>query len=149
MAGPKLPLQKLISVNAPYPFCCNGTILQPPVELCRIVFPRILVNLRSCFFRNFYSSVLAERIDDEYFLTDIFKRVDTTGYMFLSLYVRMMAAMELFIFQNSFFYIFSRISCINSHGSASFCTITVPAPITAPSPISISGPMNVLAQIHV
>ena len=49
----------------------------------RQVVSRILVNLRSCFFRNFYSSVLAERIDDEYFLTDIFKRVDTTGYMFL------------------------------------------------------------------
>ena len=31
-----------------------------------------------------------------------------------NMYVRMMAAMELFIFQNSFFYIFSRISCINS-----------------------------------
>ena len=86
-----------------------------PVELCRIVFPRILVTCAPASFAiSTVRSLLKEsmtNISSQIFLSELIQR----DICFSSLYVRMMAAMELFQFFKFLFLIYlSRISCINS-----------------------------------
>lgn len=79
---PKVLVEVLVGIDAPYPVGREWAVLETPVELCGVVGPWVLEDLCAEAFGDFLGSVLAEAVDDEDLLTDALEGVDASGDMF-------------------------------------------------------------------